>query len=351
MSNPISPRALVCGLLLAASVALAAPKIYIIPHTHWEGAVFKTREEYLEMGLPHIEKALYLLRKYPHYRFVLDQMCYVKPFLDRYPQEEAAFRQFLGEGRLQIAGATDSMHDSNIPCGESIVRQYLLAKRYFRDRLGYDVTTGWGLDTFGHNAQMPQILKLAGMKSYWFQRGVPDASTPSEFLWKGIDGSTVPAFWLPISYAPLNNLPVNAADFAGMVASSYRRLDPFSRGPERVLFAGADVWEPEELLPQHVTALNALPDQPYQLQIAVPRDFEQAVERRGDRPVIAGELNPIFQGIYSTRIDVKQALRRSEQLLLTAEKLGVLAGWLGTPAGPVQPGPRSRRRRDGGQGL
>ena len=71
------------------------------------------------------------------------------------------------------------MHDNNIPSGESIVRQYLLSKSYFRESLGYDVTTGWGLDTFGHNAQMPQILKLAGMKSYWFQRGVPGIETPS----------------------------------------------------------------------------------------------------------------------------------------------------------------------------
>src|SRR5256885_8008304 len=27
---------------------------WLIPHTHWEGAVFKTREQYLEMGLPNI---------------------------------------------------------------------------------------------------------------------------------------------------------------------------------------------------------------------------------------------------------------------------------------------------------
>src|SRR5439155_12149860 len=35
-----------------------------IPHTHWEGAVFKTREGYLEMGLPNILKALRLLKMY-----------------------------------------------------------------------------------------------------------------------------------------------------------------------------------------------------------------------------------------------------------------------------------------------
>ncbi len=84
--------------------------VLVIPHTHWEGAVFKTREEYLEIGLPNILRALYLLKKYPDYRFVLDQMCYVKPFIERYPSEAAGFREFLSQGRLQIAGGTDTMH-------------------------------------------------------------------------------------------------------------------------------------------------------------------------------------------------------------------------------------------------
>src|SRR5689334_17864675 len=69
--------------------------VLVVPHTHWEGAVFKTREEYLEIGLPNILKALYLLKKYPDYRFVLDQMCYVRPFLERYPAELATFRELL----------------------------------------------------------------------------------------------------------------------------------------------------------------------------------------------------------------------------------------------------------------
>ena len=56
---------------------------WFIPHTHWEGAVFKTREKYLEMGLPHILSALRLLRADPDYRFVLDQVCYVKTTIFR----------------------------------------------------------------------------------------------------------------------------------------------------------------------------------------------------------------------------------------------------------------------------
>ena len=91
-------------------------------------------------------------------------MCYVKPFLERYPAEDAAFRKFVKEGRLQIVGGIDTMHDNNMPSGESIVRQYLLGKTYFSRRSWVATSPlGWGLDTFGHNAQMPQILKLAGL--------------------------------------------------------------------------------------------------------------------------------------------------------------------------------------------
>jgi len=81
----------------ASSVASDQTKgtFWIIPHTHWEGAVFKTREEYLESDLPNILKALSLLKTYPDYRFVLDQVAYVKPFLERYPEQAPTFRKFV----------------------------------------------------------------------------------------------------------------------------------------------------------------------------------------------------------------------------------------------------------------
>ncbi|MBV9938722.1 MAG: hypothetical protein JO150_09480, partial [Acidobacteriaceae bacterium] len=294
---------LACFYLIGGALWAQLPSkevVLIIPHTHWEGAVFKTREEYLKEGLPNILKALYLLKKYPEYRFVLDQMCYVRPFIERYPTEVASFREMLAQGRLQIAGGTDTMHDNNMPSAESIVHQYLLGKSWFRERLSYDVTTGWGLDTFGHNAQMPQILRLAGMKSYWFQRGVSAPDTPSEFLWRGIDGTEIPAFWLPISYAALFNLPSNEPDFARLLRSRFDTLTPFTHGHERVLLAGADVWEPEEALPVMVEKFNRTA-QPFQAKLALPSDLEAIVARRKDRPVIRGELNPVFQGIYSSR--------------------------------------------------
>lgn len=312
----------------AADADTPAQRAWIIPHTHWEGAVFKTREEYLDIGLPNIVKALYLLRKYPDYRFVLDQMCYVRPFLERYPSEEAAFRQFLSEGRLQIAGGTDTMNDNNMPSGESIVRQYLMAKTYFRERLGYEVTSGWALDTFGHNAQMPQILRLAGMTSYWFMRGAKQADTPSEFLWQGLDGTQIPAFWLPNGYWTLKDVPGSQPEFNELLQSRFEGLAPFGHRADRVLLAGGDVIEPSEALPAMVAGFNTSSTH-LAAQFVIPKDFEALVAKRADRPILQGELNPFGQGIYSNRIELKQSTRSLESLLTTAEKLSVIASIVG----------------------
>ena len=135
---------------------------YLIPHTHWEGAVFQTREAYLDMGLPNILRALALLKAYPDYRFTLDQACYIKPFLERYPEEVQAFRRFVEEGRLAIVGGTDTMLDVNMPGGESFVRQVLYGKGYLRATLGVDVTVGWQLDTFGHHCPDAPTAQAGG---------------------------------------------------------------------------------------------------------------------------------------------------------------------------------------------
>jgi alpha-mannosidase len=330
----------VCGQAGSNSVASAEAipaspannTLWIIPHTHWEGAVFKTREEYLEIGLPYILTALELLKTHPEYRFVLDQVAYVKPFLERYPEQAAVFRKLVSEGKLELVGANDVMLDVNIPSGESWIRQALYGKTYYREKLGADVTVGWALDTFGHHAQMPQLLKLAGYKSYWFQRGVHSNDTPSEFLWEGIDGTRIPAFWLPLGYGMFYPTPGGLFEFDRYARQQWEALGNYSRWPERVAVAGADVIEPEAGLPIMVGECNREGKQPFALRFGVPSDFETAVAKRPDRPVVSGELNPVFQGVYSARIELKQWMRDLERVLAAAEKLSALASWLGFPA-------------------
>jgi alpha-mannosidase len=309
----------------------SAPTLWIIPHTHWEGAVFKTREEYMDIGLPHILTALSLMRKYPNYRFVLDQVAYVRPFLERYPEEAEEFRRRVAEGRLQIVGANDVMLDVNIPSGESWIRQALYGKSYYKRELGVDVRVGWALDTFGHHAQMPQLLKLAGYDSYWFQRGVHNSDNPSEFLWEGLDGTRIPAFWLPLGYGLLYPSPGNLPEFSSAVLGIWQDLGRNSQSPDRVALAGADVIDPEENLPQMVDQLDRDGKLPLKVRFGVPTDFESIAAARANRSVVQGELNPVFQGTYSNRIELKQWMRQLERTLTSAEKLSALCAWLGLP--------------------
>jgi alpha-mannosidase len=328
-----------CPILFTAAIANAdepnvAKKqtLWVIPHTHWEGAVFKTREEYLEVGLPNIVKAIRLLKEQPGYRFTLDQVAYVRPFLERYPAMEADFRRFVAEGRLQLVGALDVMPDDNMPGGETFIRQMQYGKGYYRDKLGVDVTAGWLIDSFGHHAQLPQLLTKAGFKTFWFVRGVPRQDFPSEFFWEGIDGTRISSIYLPHSYAIMYGSPNDTAKFKAFAQSRFNALSPNSHGPDRVGLSGPDVAEPEEQLAPRVEEFDRDPTAPFAMRMAVPADFEAAIAGRTDRPVFKGELNPIFQGIYSSRIELKAWMRLMEQRLLTAEKLSALAGWLGSPA-------------------
>ena len=345
MKDAMKPSRLLAALILSGAVLTlpcrifaqspgpkSRPTLYYIPHTHWEGAVFKTREGYLEMGLPNILTALRLLKTYPDYKFTLDQVAYIKPFLERYPEQEAAFRKFIDEGRLEIVGGMDVMPDDVKPGGELFVRQVQYGKQYCREKLGVEVTVGWFLDTFGHHPQMPQLLKGAGYKSFWFCRGVPHNRLASEFRWRGIDGTEIPAFWLPGFYGLFYGPPRQLPEFTKFFQQRFDSLNAHAQGGERVGLAGVDVSEPEDYVPPLIEQFNDRPDAPFTIRCAVPTDFEAAVAKRPRAPVIGGDFNPIFQGTYSSRIELKQRTRDLERLLLTAEKLSALAEWLGTPS-------------------
>jgi alpha-mannosidase len=325
-----------CACLMAPASAgqpdkADKPTFWVIPHTHWEGAVFKTREEYLDLGMGNILKAMRLLKEQPGYHFTLDQVAYVRPFLERYPALEADFRRFLAEGRLQLAGALNVMPDVNMPGGETFVRQMFYGKGYYREKLGVDVTTAWPIDTFGHHAQIPQLLALGGFKTFWFVRGVPKQDHPAEFLWEGIDGTRIPAYYLPYSYGLLYRAPNDRAGFRSLVERQYNLLGGSASGANRVGLAGADVSEPEEYLAARIDEFNRDAKAPFTLRLAVPADYEAATSEHSAWPVFKGELNPIFQGTYSSRIELKAWMRLLERQLLTAEKLAALAGWLGSP--------------------
>ena len=79
---------------------------------------------------------------------------------------------------------------------------------------------------FGHIAQMPQLLRLAGFEHAVVWRGVPSEVTASAFLWRAPDGSEVRAEYLLDGYGNGASLPDDAK---ALVARTDDHLERFSR--------------------------------------------------------------------------------------------------------------------------
>ena len=72
----------------------------------------------------------------------------------------------MKEGRWEPEGAMWVEADCNLTAGESLVRQILYGKHFFRDEFGVESHILWLPDVFGYSAAMPQILKKCGVD--WF---------------------------------------------------------------------------------------------------------------------------------------------------------------------------------------
>ncbi len=62
--------------------------------------------------------------------------------------------------------------DCNLPWGESICRQFLYGQRCFERTFGARSTVFWNPDVFGYDAQLPQLMKSAGMARFLTQKTV-----------------------------------------------------------------------------------------------------------------------------------------------------------------------------------
>ncbi|CAN5155129.1 hypothetical protein BH18ACT12_BH18ACT12_16180 [soil metagenome] len=132
-------------------------------------------------------------------RFTLDgQLATVDDYLEIRPEGEDRIRQLVHGGRLAI-GPWQTLMDEFLVDGETTLRNLEAGLARAAD-FGSAMRVGYLPDMFGHIAQMPQILRLAGIETAVVWRGVPSAVDFHRFVWEGIDGSSVVAEYLPAGY-------------------------------------------------------------------------------------------------------------------------------------------------------
>jgi len=135
-----------------------------------------------------------LLDRYPEYRFCASQAQQYKWLEALYPYAFDRVKSHVKEGGFQPIGGSWVEHDTNMPSGESLVRQFLYGQRYFESRFGQRCRTFWLPDTFGYASQLPQICRLADMNRFFTQKlswNNINSFPHTTFNWVSLDGSQV----------------------------------------------------------------------------------------------------------------------------------------------------------------
>jgi alpha-mannosidase len=258
--------------------------------------------------------ALDRMDEYAEFVFTSNSVLFFAWIEEHDPELFERIRARIAEGRWQVVGGWWLEPDCNIPSGESFVRHALYGQRYLHEKFGITATTGANFDSFGHNATIPQLLRMSGMDSYVFLRpGPTERSLPGQlFRWEAPDGSQVLAYRIPNEYGTPDG------DLESQVDKSLAQVP--ADEPELMIFFGVGNHGggPTRANLDSIDRLNGLGTLP-RLHCSSPREFFDRTNGR-ELPVVEGELLHHSPGCYSAHSGIKRWNRRCENLLQRAEK-------------------------------
>lgn len=300
----------------------------VVPHTHWDREWYLPFEQFrLRLGAT-VDGVLDALERDPAFSsFTLDgQAIVLEDYLDVRPDHEPRLRALLAAGRLEV-GPWYVLPDEILVGGEALVRNLLLGRRVCR-RFGVEPSTaGYEPDSFGHPAQLPQLLAGFGLGTFLFSRGLGDEldDVGVVFRWRAGEAEVIACQMLP-HYDNFARLTWYG-DAEERVQAIVDRLGGLVReaGQETILLAnGSDHLPVEPALPKICVGL----ERTFGTEFRIGRysDFEPVAE---GLPVHEGELvgsrlQNVLRGVNSARIHLKQANERAERRLLAAETVASL---------------------------
>ncbi|MCI0513890.1 glycosyl hydrolase-related protein [candidate division KSB1 bacterium] len=174
--------------------------ISAVGHAHLDLAWLWPIRESIRKGARTFATAIDLFQYYPDYIFGASQPQNFEWMQTHYPALYQKIKAQVKAGRIEPQGAMWVEADTNITGGESLVRQLLFGKRFFKREFGIVMDYLWQPDVFGYSAALPQILKKAGIDYFMTQKiswNLINQFPHQSFHWQGIDGSSVLTHMLP----------------------------------------------------------------------------------------------------------------------------------------------------------
>jgi mannosylglycerate hydrolase len=318
-------------------------RLWVVPHTHWDREWYLPLEDFRIRLAQVVDEAIEILEARPEHRFTLDgQAILIEDYLEIRPEMEERLRALLASGRVET-GPSYVLPDEFLVGGESLVRNLLHGGAVCARYGATPAEVGYLPDSFGHPAQLPQLLRGFGLETFVFSRGLGDERERlgGRFRWRARDGSEVLALPQPVDYAAAASLGHSrrspetdpARNAADRIEQVLRAEAPMLADPDfRDLFLGNGVDHAalQADLPEVLAALSELKPG-VEVRLALLSEYAEAMTAANGRlPAFEGELAGgaranVLRGVNSTRMYLKQANERCERELASAETLCALA--------------------------
>ena len=310
-----------------------APRIVSVGHAHidlgWLWPVTQTRHKCART----FGTQCRLLEQFPDWTFIQSQAQAYKWTEQDAPDVFERIRRLVKAGRWEAEGALWCECDMNMPGGESLVRQLLYGKRYFREKFGIDSKVLWLPDVFGYSASLPQLMKLARVAGFVTSKiswNDVNRFPYDTFRWRGIDGSEVPAHFITTPGGG-RYFTYNAKLTPRELKENWTTYRPKTTGCDPLLtfgFGDGGGGPTEEMLESasRLTGKLSVGGLPRVKHEKVGALISRIAKRAGALPVWDGELYLEYhRGTYTTQAWLKRANRKNEARLHNVEWLASLA--------------------------
>ena len=311
-------------------------KIIGIGHAHIDVAWLWTLGQTVRKAGRTFSNVLRLMEQFPDFKFSQSQPQLYKYTETHYPEIFEQIKQYVKQGRWEPMGGTWVEPDCNAVGAESLARQFLLGRTYFRKHFGdVDTPVLWLPDTFGYSWALPQLIKQAGMKYFithkmsWNQYNI----MPNQILWwEGLDGTrvlthflTTPAESKALPYATTYNATISAREVFG-TWNNFRQKETYNELISAYGYGDGGGGPTRQML-ENITQLGSHPGAP-RVRAGTVREFMEGLEAEGadDLPVWNGEFYfELHRGTYTSQARNKRQNRKSEILLHDTEFLAAYA--------------------------
>lgn len=295
--------------------------IYPLGHAHLDTAWLWPIEITMKKMAHTAANQLRLMEKYPEYIYVHSQASQYEWMEKQYPKLFDRIKKAVAAGQWEPVGSMWVEADCNLTGGESLVRQFLYGRRYFREKLRTTTDDMFLPDVFGYSAALPQILNKFGIKYFLTQKiswNQTNKFPHNTFFWQGIDGSKI---W---SHFPPADTYIGVCEPKEMLRSVKNHRDHARSDSSLYLFGWGDGGGgPTERHIEFLRRARATSNLPEILSGKKAIDFyRDSATKSRDLAVWSGELYfEYHRGTYTSQARNKRHNRECEFLLRDAEWL------------------------------